>query len=163
MKARILVVEDEKIVAKDMQNGLKRLGYAVPVVASSREEAIEKVVETRPDLVLMDIALKGDMDGTVAAEQIRNRFNVPVVYVTAHADEHTLQQAKLAEPLGYITKPFEERELHAAVEMALYRFNRERLRQVTERKQAEDLLKEGAERLRYPQKVCKRSGGVPSL
>jgi len=118
-EARILVVEDELIVAKDIQNRLESLGYTVPAVAGSGEEAIERAAETHPDLVLMDIRLKGEMDGVEAAQQMRDRFNIPVVYVTAHADADTLRRAKITKPFGYILKPFETRELHTAIEMAL--------------------------------------------
>src|SRR5437016_7988221 len=110
-RARILVVEDEAIVAEDIQSRLENLGYAVPAVASSGEEAMRKAVETHPDIVLMDIVLKGNMDGVEAAEQMRDRFNIPVVYLTAYSDDSTFQRAKAAEPLGYVLKPFEEREL----------------------------------------------------
>lgn len=123
--ARILVVEDEGIVAKDIQNTLKGLGYGVSALASSGEEAIDKAAETHPDLVLMDIALKGEMDGVEAAEQIRARFDIPVVYLTAYSDKKTLQRAKIAEPYGYILKPFPERELHSNIEMALYKHKAE--------------------------------------
>ena len=109
--AQILVVEHENIVAMDIANGLRRLGYAVPAVASSGEEAVQKASETRPDLVLMDIRLKGDMGGMEAAEQIRQRLNIPVIYATAHADENTLERAKLAEPSGYVVKPFEDNDV----------------------------------------------------
>ncbi len=119
--AKILVVEDESIIAKDIQNMLKNLGYEVPAIAFTAEEAIEKAAETRPDLVLMDIRLRGDMDGIKAAEQIRSQLDVPVVYLTAYADADTLERAKLTEPFGYIVKPFEERDLHTTVEVALYR------------------------------------------
>ena len=120
-KAQILVVEDEGIVAMDVRNRLNGLGYAVSVVVSSGEEAFKKAGEVHPDLVLMDIRLKGDMDGIEAAEQIRARFDVPVVYLTAYADDNTLQRAKVTEPFGYLLKPFEERELHTAIEIALYK------------------------------------------
>ena len=122
----VLVVEDESIVALDIQNMLGSLGYEVPVVVSSGEAAIEKAAETHPDLVLMDIRLKGDMDGIEAAEQIRGRFNIPVVYLTAYADDETLQRAKITEPYGYILKPFGERELHTAIEIALHKHKLER-------------------------------------
>jgi PAS domain S-box-containing protein len=125
-KAQILIVEDESIVAKDIKNMLERIGYDVPAVVASGEKAIEKAAETSPDLVLMDIMLKGDMDGVEAAEQIRSRFYIPVVYVTAYADDGTLQRAKITEPFGYIIKPFQERELHTTIEMALYRHKMER-------------------------------------
>jgi CheY-like chemotaxis protein len=123
--AKILIVEDASIIAKDIQKILSRLGYAVPAVASSGEEAIQRAAETHPDLVLMDIVLKGDMDGVEAAAQIRDRFHIPVVYLTVYADEDTLQRARITEPFGYILKPFKERELHAAIEMALYKHKTE--------------------------------------
>ncbi len=123
---RILVVEDEGIVATGIRTMLKRLGYDVPAVASSGEEAIKKAAGTRPDLVLMDIVLEGDIDGIDAAEQIRARFDIPVVYLTAYADDSTLQRAKLTAPYGYILKPFNERELQATLVMALYKHDRER-------------------------------------
>lgn len=118
---KILVVEDERVVARDIEKRLKRLGYVIPASVASGEEAIEKVAELRPDLVLMDIRLKGQMDGIEAAEQIRADFDTPVIYLTAYADEATLQRAKVTEPFGYIVKPFDERDLHVAVEVALRR------------------------------------------
>ena len=118
---QILVVEDEGIVATGIRNMLGTLGYSVPAVVASGEEAVKKAAEMHPDLVLMDIVLKGDMDGIQAAEQIRARFNIPVVYLTAYADETTVKRAKMTAPYGYLLKPFNERELHAAVEMALYK------------------------------------------
>ncbi|GAH35521.1 unnamed protein product, partial [marine sediment metagenome] len=117
--AKILVVEDENIVAKDIETSLKRLGYAVSAVASSGEEAVERAVDTHPDLVLMDIVLRGKMDGVQTAQHIRDHFNIPVVYLTAYADEKTLERAKMTEPFGYILKPFEERELRSSIEVAL--------------------------------------------
>jgi PAS domain S-box-containing protein len=126
MTVQILVVEDEKIVAKDIQNRLRNFGYAVPAIASSGEEAIKKAAEVQPDLVLMDIMLNKSMDGVETAKQIRERFNIPVVYLTAYADDSTLQRAKITEPFGYILKPFEERELYTTIEMALYKHKMER-------------------------------------
>ena len=119
--ARILVVEDEGLVARDIQVRLESLGYTVPAVASYGEEAVDKSVEAQPDLVLMNIKLRGDIDGVEAAGQIRDRLDIPVVYVTGYADDATLQRAKITEPFGYILKPFETRELHATIVMALYR------------------------------------------
>ena len=124
-KAQILVVEDESIVAKDIQHRLRALGYHIPAVASSGEEALKKAEVTRPDLVLMDIRLKGAMDGVATAEELRRQFNIPVVYLTAYADNDTLQRAKLTEPFGYILKPFEERELLTCIEVALYKHQME--------------------------------------
>ncbi len=123
--ARILVVEDEGIVAKDIEGSLKNLGYTVCGPVHTGEQAVQKAEETHPDLVLMDIILKGDMDGVEAAEQIRTRFNIPVVYLTAHADEKTLRRAKMTEPYGYLTKPFHEKELYTATEVALYKHRME--------------------------------------
>jgi PAS domain S-box-containing protein len=125
-QVRILVVEDESVVAKDIQWSLKSLGYTICGWASSGEEALEKVESLKPDLVLMDIVLKGGIDGVEAAEHIRTHFDIPVVYLTAYADEHTLQRAKVTEPFGYILKPFEERELHTTIEVALYKHKTER-------------------------------------
>jgi PAS domain S-box-containing protein len=123
---QILVVEDENIVAKDIQNRLKNMGYGVPAVSATGEDALERVAQLRPDLVLMDIMLKGAMDGVTAAERIRSQFGLPVVYLTAYSDENTLARAKISEPFGYLLKPFEERELYTTIEMALYKHKMER-------------------------------------
>jgi diguanylate cyclase (GGDEF)-like protein/PAS domain S-box-containing protein len=122
---RILVVEDETIVSLDIQRRLKMLGYEVVGAAVSGEDAIHKAGLHRPDLVLMDIMLDGEMDGIAAAEKIRNRLHIPVIYLTAHADTYTLERAKVTEPFGYILKPFEERELHGHIEIALYKHRME--------------------------------------
>jgi len=124
--AHILVVEDENIVAKDIEHRLKALGYNVSALASSGEEALQKARDACPDLVLMDIRLKGAMDGVDTAEELRRQFNVPVVYLTAYADANTLQRAKVTQPFGYILKPFEERELYTCIEVALYKHQMER-------------------------------------
>jgi PAS domain S-box-containing protein/putative nucleotidyltransferase with HDIG domain len=120
-KKQILVVEDERIVADDVRMSLERLGYEVSGTAVSGEEAIEKAKKFRPDLVLMDIVLEGKMDGIKATSVIRSRFNIPVVYLTAYADERTLERAKITEPYGYILKPFDDRDLHTIIEIALYK------------------------------------------
>lgn len=125
LMAKILIVEDQNIVALDIQNRLKSLNYVVTGTASSGAGAVKKAEETKPDLVLMDIMLKGDMDGVEAAEEIRYRFGIPVVYLTAYADSNTLQRAKITEPFGYILKPFQEKELQSTIEMALYRHKME--------------------------------------
>jgi len=119
--AKILVVEDENIVALEIKKRLQKLGYIVPGVASTGEDAIIKAEGILPDLVLMDIMLKGEIDGIQAAGEIRSRFNIPVIYLTAYSDEETLERAKLTEPYGYILKPFEEDDLRTAIEIALYR------------------------------------------
>jgi PAS domain S-box-containing protein len=118
---RILIVEDEGVVALEIQDRLDSLGYGVIGVAASGERAIQLAAQHRPDLVLMDIILRGDMDGIEAAHQIQQKSNIPVVYLTAHSDEATLQRAKVTTPFGYVIKPFEERDLHVAIEMALYK------------------------------------------
>lgn len=125
-KAQILIVEDDGIVAIDIQNSLQKLGFSVIAMVPSGEEALEKVEEYKPDLVLMDIMLKGEMNGTEAAKQIRSQFNIPIVYLTAYAEEGVLERAKVTEPFGYIIKPFEDRELNTAIEMALYKHRMEK-------------------------------------
>lgn len=124
--ARILVVEDEGIIAKDLDYTLKGLGYTVPAIAFSGEDAIKKAAELRPDLVVIDIVLKGHMDGVQAAEEIRDRFDIPVIYLTAYSDDKTLERAKVTQPFGYIVKPFDERELYTNIEMVLFKHNMER-------------------------------------
>jgi PAS domain S-box-containing protein/putative nucleotidyltransferase with HDIG domain len=124
-KARILIVEDDNIVVLELRDRLQRLGYAAVGAASYGQEAIARVAEMHPDLVLMDIGLKGTVDGVEAAQEIRTRFDIPVVYLTAYANEDTLQRAKITEPYGYVVKPFQERELHTAIEIALYKHKTE--------------------------------------
>ena len=119
--SKILVVEDEGITALDIQARLKSLGYTVSAAVSSGEEAIASVQTLRPDLVLMDIVLKGPLDGVQAAGKIRSLFNIPVVYLTAFSDADTLKRAKITEPFGFVLKPFEERDLQTTIEMALYK------------------------------------------
>jgi len=117
----ILVVEDEAIVANDIRDTLIGLGYDVSGTAKSGELALEKTAETRPDLVLMDIHLAGKLDGIETAGQIHTKYGIPVIFLTAYADSALLERAKVAEPYGYIVKPYEERGLHSAIEMALYK------------------------------------------
>ena len=118
---RILIVEDEGIVAADLEDRLKRMGYTVAGKAASGSRAIEEAARLRPDLALMDIILKGPLDGVETAEQITNRYEIPVVYLTAHADDPTTKRAELTGPFGYVLKPFDDRELRMTVEIALYR------------------------------------------
>jgi PAS domain S-box-containing protein len=131
---QILVVEDEIIIAENIQRKLKKMGYAVPVIVSSGEEAIKKVKENNPDLVLMDIVIHGNMDGIETAEQIRSCFDIPIVYLTAFADEKTLERAKITEPFGYLVKPFKERELQITIEIALYKHKMEKRLRESERR-----------------------------
>ena len=125
-KSSILIVEDNSIVMLELKERLNEMNYEVVDSAVSGMEAVEKANIHRPDLVIMDIRLKGEMDGIDAAAVIRAEYNLPVIYLTAHTDEHTLSRAKLTEPFGYIIKPFEERELFTTIEMALYKHNMER-------------------------------------
>lgn len=119
--AQVMLVEDESLVALSLEKKLIGLGYVVPAVASSGEEAIQKAMECRPDIILMDIRLKGEMDGVTAARQIREELDLPIVYLTAYSDSTTIERAKATEPFGYLIKPFDERELFTTVEMALYK------------------------------------------
>ncbi len=125
-KASILVVEDRFIVAEDLANNLRKLGYEVPETVMSGEEAVERATILQPDLVLMDIHLKGEIDGIEAARQIKKRTGLSVVYLTAHSDDGTLQRASETDPLGYLVKPFEERQLYITIELALNRQRAER-------------------------------------
>jgi CheY-like chemotaxis protein len=137
-KIKILVVEDESIIAMDIVATLKKLGYEVMATVASGEQAIKKVEDDKPDLILMDIVIKGEMDGIETAEQIRSRFSIPVVYLTAYADEKTLERAKITGPFGYITKPFQDTDLRVAVEIGLYKakMDAERERLITELQEA---------------------------
>lgn len=120
-KAKILIVEDEGITAEDIKDYLKSLGYDVLAICSTGEDAIEKARELTPDLVLMDIMLAGVVDGIQAAEIVREQHGIPVVYLTAYSDPQTLERAKITEPYGYVLKPFDQRDLQIAVEIALHK------------------------------------------
>lgn len=124
-KSIILIVEDEDIVARDLKKRLIELGYKVTGIEHTGQGAIDAVEKSRPDLVLMDIMLKGDIDGITAAGEINNRFRVPIIYLTAYSDDDTLARAKVTEPFGYLLKPFEIRELHTAIAIALYKHKME--------------------------------------
>ena len=125
--AKILVVEDERITGEDIKMGLESAGYTVPSIVSSGEEAIQEVEKFLPDLVLMDIRLNGKMDGIEAAENIRSRFRIPVIYLTAFSDENTIKRAKetqpsgfiIKKPFGFLHKPFDDNELQTAIEITL--------------------------------------------
>lgn len=134
-KTNILIVEDESIVAKDIQHSLKKLGYNVLDVVSTGENAIASAEEKQPDLVLMDIMLKGAMSGIEAAQVIKDKLNIPVIFLTAYADESTFSKAKITEPYGYIIKPFKEIDLHTTIEMAIYKHEK-----VTEVQKERDFL-----------------------
>jgi PAS domain S-box-containing protein len=120
-KIKVLVVEDELIIATNLQQRLARLGYLVPAIATTGEEAVQKARDLRPDVILMDIRLGGEMDGIDAADQIKGLYKIPIVYLTAYADAETLSRAKITEPYGYIIKPVEDRELQSNIEIAVYK------------------------------------------
>ncbi len=130
---RVMVVEDEHLVAYDIAASLSSMGYDVTATAASAEECLRHAATERPDLVLMDIHLSGEADGVDAAALLRERYDVPVVYLTAYADQETLKRAKLTVPLGYVVKPFRESELRSAVEVGIFRHQVERRLQERER------------------------------
>ncbi|MGB3480130.1 MAG: response regulator, partial [bacterium] len=117
--SKILIVEDEMIVAKDMQETLKARGYTVTAIVNSGRDAIEMVKKEKPDLVLMDIVLKGKIDGIDTAGRIRTKFDIPIIFITAFTNSNLLEKAKAAEPYAFITKPFEGSELFTNIEIAI--------------------------------------------
>ena len=119
--ARILVVEDEALVAENLRRCLQDLGYTVAGIADTAAEAIDLARQHKPDLVLSDIQIKGRVDGTVAARTLNGELDLPVVFLTAHADDATLQRARQSGPFGYVVKPYSERDLRIAIEVALER------------------------------------------
>lgn len=125
-KAKLLVVEDEAIIAKDLQWRLQDMGYYVPVIVASGEDAVKRVRADSVDLVLMDIMLQGAIDGIEAAGQIHAEYDIPVVFLTAYADDEMLERAKITEPFGYLIKPVRDRELFSTIEMALYKYKMEK-------------------------------------
>lgn len=124
-KRKILIVEDEVIISENIKNTLIKKNYEIIGTPVSGEEAIELVKKFHPDLILMDIMLKGDMDGIKVAEAIAAEFDIPIIYLTAFADDATLKRARITEPYGYILKPFEERELYSNIEIAIYKHEME--------------------------------------
>jgi two-component system, response regulator PdtaR len=125
LDSNILIVEDEIIVAADLKGRLENLGYNIVGISSTGNDAIKKTGETNPDLVLMDIMIKGDMDGIETAQKIRDLYDVPVIYLTAYFDDEILNRAKITEPFGYILKPFEDMRIQSAIEMAVYNHHME--------------------------------------
>ncbi len=125
-EGRVLIVEDERIVAMGIKQMLISLGYTVAGIASSGEDAIRKTELTFPDLVLMDIMLKGDVDGIEAAKEIKSRFDIPVVYLTACSENKIVERAWKTNPSGYIVKPFDERDLQKSIDVALRRHRMEK-------------------------------------
>ncbi len=119
---RILIVEDEIIIANDIKRALQKFKYEIVDIVKSGETAIQTVESEKPNLVLVDILLEGTLDGIDITNTIQQRYNVPVIYLTAYSDQRTLNEAKLTAPYGYISKPFEDKELYSSIEMALYKF-----------------------------------------
>jgi len=133
-KLNILIVEDENIIAKDIAYTLKRLGHNVVGIVSKGLEAVSSAAELKPDLILMDITLTGDMNGIEAAGIINESYKIPVVFITAHQDSNTIEQSKSTNPYGYITKPLDDRDLSMAINSAVYRFDTElKLKKVEEK------------------------------
>jgi DNA-binding LytR/AlgR family response regulator len=124
-KKKILIVEDEAIVAKDISVCLNRTGYEVLSTFSNGEQALEYLANNKPDLILMDIMLAGTMNGIETSAIVKEKFNIPVVFLTAYADEKTISKAKITDPYGYVIKPFKEIDLRTSIEMALYKFHKE--------------------------------------
>ncbi len=122
---KIMIVEDELIAAESLSLDLKRLGYNVTAIVDSGEKAIQTSSEFPPDLILMDIMLKGDLDGITAAETIYHRLSIPIVYLSAYADNQTLDRAKQTAPYGYLVKPYKSQELKTTIEIALYKHQQE--------------------------------------
>ncbi len=135
MDAKILIVEDERITAEDIKRSLEKVGYKVPAIVSTGEDAVKFSEKYKPDLILMDIVLDGNIDGIEAAEIIRTKFNIPVIYLTAYSDRSTVERAKttnpsafiLKEPFGFLHKPFEENELYTAIDILLSRKNEDKI------------------------------------
>lgn len=143
LPARVLIVEDEALIAEELKGHLQGLNYRVLGHVDTGDKAICCALEMCPDLILMDIRLKGAMDGILAAESIRESIDVPIVYLTAHSDLETLRRAKASSPFGYILKPFQERELFVAIEMALQRHQVERALRASESRYATTLASIG--------------------
>jgi len=125
LDSKILIVEDEFITAADLKQRLEKLGYNILGIADNGEDAIKKTRETHPDMVLIDIILKGEMDGIETAQQIRDLYDIPFIYLTAYYDDTTLERAKKTEPYGYILKPFEETRIQSTIKMAVYKHQNE--------------------------------------
>ena len=134
-KTRIQIVEDEAIITMEIESQLQKLGYEITSIVDTGNKAIRKAEEDKPDLILMDIRIKGEMDGIDATDEIRKRFGIPVIFSTAHLDHERIERVNIAMPFGYVLKPIQEKDLKVTIEMAL---NGSRVD--TARKQAEKPL-----------------------
>ena len=128
-RGRIILAENDPAVAEELSSRITALGYTICAVAENGPDVVQKTDELRPDLVLVDVQLKGVFDGIEAADQIRAGFQIPVIYLTAPSDDYTVQRAKMTDPFGYLFKPFEDRELEITIEMALYKFSMQQERE----------------------------------
>lgn len=165
VKSKILIAEDESIIAADIKATLQKVGYNVSKVVASGEEVLQFVKRERPDLILMDISLKGDMDGIQTAEVISEKFDIPIVYLTALTNDETLKRARITEPFGYLLKPFDERNLHSTIEMALYKHKVEyELKKRTKELEAEKIKTDELLHNIFPSEIVKelKSKGVVS-
>jgi CheY-like chemotaxis protein len=134
MEKRILVVEDEQIIGEDIKRTLEQFGYSVIDVMGTGEETLQKIDKLNPDMILMDIMLGGTLTGIETANEVLKSYDIPILYLTAYANEKILEDAKLTQPYGYIIKPFEEKELRASIEMAFYRHQMENTLKESEKK-----------------------------
>jgi two-component system, sensor histidine kinase len=149
-ETKILVVEDEEITAMDIRSRLLELGYNVPATANSGQEAISLTEKFKPDLILMDIVLKDQMDGITAAQYITTRYNVPIIYLTAYSDDETIDRAKISAPYGYITKPFETKGLQIAIIIALCKRNLEIKSEIEANRLKNEYLSNITDQIRTP-------------
>ena len=124
VSSKILIVEDEIIIAIDLKIRLEDLGYYVPGIAVNGRDAIKKTGEKNPDIILMDILLNGDKDGIQVAQQIRNQYNVPIIYLTGSQNDGLIEKAGITEPYGYINKPFDNTEIENAIQLAVSKTNK---------------------------------------
>ena len=131
--ANIMIIEDETIIAKDIENILLNYGYSITGIYSRAEDAIESLKTSIPDLILMDVVLKGDLDGIEAADLINKKIHVPIIFITAYADEITISRIKKTDPYGYFLKPFEEKELQTWIETTLHKFSSEKHNKLNEK------------------------------
>lgn len=131
---KVFVVEDEAIVSKDIQVCLKKLGYSVIGTFSSGERILQSLKEQKPDIILLDIMLSGEISGVEVSAKVKKEYNIPVIFLTAYTDEKTLSKAKVTEPYGYIIKPFKEIDLRTSIEMALYKWKKENENQLEKSK-----------------------------
>lgn len=128
-QAMIIIVEDEVLLAHDLKMSLENLGYGVSAIVDTAERALELIESDQPDLICMDIVLKGKMDGIEAADIIRSRWGIPVIFLTAYSDDEILKRAKMTEPFGFLIKPVQDRDIKVGVEMAIYKSTMEKERE----------------------------------